>query len=304
MSCRRAGCAIVAVLALAGLSGCGGPGESTVVVRVGNEKITKAMVDHWTSVVRRGGAFTGFRGKPPRGTPRQRVLVLLISSAWLLGEAARERLPIPEEAIDRALDERAQGGGESKLRKHLSATGQTVAGLRRELSAELAVEAIHRELERQASQVTEPEIAAYYRRNRRQLAVPAARAVDLIEQLWSPSVAEALVRRIGAGRRFAQMSRYHEVVTHADGGSPEKARLVNAIFAARIGAASRPYQLFKVWPHSWVVFVVRKKIPARPQPLSKVRGQVLEHLEDRPSARYRDRVRPRIQRAVDIRDEL
>src|SRR5882757_4297920 len=66
----------VAVSIVLGLSACGGAGESSDVVRVGRNAITKAAVDQWTNVVRRGGAFTGFRGAPRRGTPRQRALAL------------------------------------------------------------------------------------------------------------------------------------------------------------------------------------------------------------------------------------
>jgi hypothetical protein len=283
MSASRAACALAAGALLSGSIGCGGADDHAVVVRVGGQAITKAIVDHWTSVIDRGAAFAGFRGKPPGSTPGQRALVFLISSSWLLGEAARQHLPISEEAVNAALAEREQGTASAEFRKSLHRTGETLGDVKTELRAELAIEAIRQELARRASEITQQEVVAYYRRNRRQLAVPAARAVDLIEQLPSPAAANALVKRIGTGRRFSEASGYHEVVSHTPGymGTPEKARLVNAIFAARIGVASRPMKLFNVWAHSWVVFVVRKDIPARLQPLAKVRSEVVERLRTR-----------------------
>ena len=279
MSLRRAACALAATLVVGAIGGCAGSGGggSAVVVRVGDEAITEATVAHWTKVVERGGAFTGYRGEPSTGSPRRRALALLISSAWLIGEAARLEIPLSVEARQ-ALSEREQADGPSFYRQ-LRETGQTIAGVTREISAELAVEAIRRREDRGAP-ITREEVSAFYLAHRDQFGVPAARAVDLIERLPSAAAANALVRRIGTGRRFTEASEYHEIVLRDPGimSTPEKAELVNEIFAAKPGVASQPLKLFRAWPDSWLVFVVRRVIPPRPLPLARVRAAVLTRL--------------------------
>jgi hypothetical protein len=276
MSDRRVSWAAVGAVLVIGLSACGGDEGSAVAVRVGDNAITRATVDHWTSVVERRGAFTGFRGEPHGGTPRQRALVLLISSAWLIGEAARQGLPVSKETVDDVLAERMQGERESDFHKRLEATGQTVAGVKLELRAELALEAIREELARRAGQITQPEVAEYYRTNRRLFSTPEARETDIIEGLSSPAAATALVKRVGTGAHFAKLA-YHKKVAHTPGvlqGPATKKRVDYAIYAARRGVVSRPLPL----DGAWAVFVVRKIIPPRAKPLAKARSEVLASL--------------------------
>jgi hypothetical protein len=262
-----------AVLLAALLGACGHAGAGSVVARVGSRPITKAMVDRWASVVRRGGAFTGFRGAPYGGSPKQRAFALLISSSWLIGEAARQGPPVRDEAVNAALRGRLAGGGEAEFHKMLRRTGQTIAGVKLELRAELALEAIREKLARRAADVTEPEVASFYRRNRRLFRVPETRLVDIIEGLPSAAAATKLVRHIGTGRRFAAIA-YHKKMALTPGvlaGPANKKRVDYAVFASRPGVASQPMSMNS----GWTVFVVRKIIPARAEPLRKVHGEVL-----------------------------
>src|SRR5690242_20128307 len=79
-------CAAALALSAASLLACGGISGNAIVLRVGDQRVSKATVDHWAEVIGRGGAFNGFRGPPPHGTPERRALTLLISSNWLIGE--------------------------------------------------------------------------------------------------------------------------------------------------------------------------------------------------------------------------
>jgi hypothetical protein len=269
--------AVVAALVLCS-SGCGGSGENAVVIRVGGSTITKATVEHWTKVVQKGGAFTAFRGEPPGGTARQRAVALLISCEWLIGEAAREGLPVSQRVVDHALAERSRGQAGAEFHKRLAETGQSVAGYELELRTELALEAIRRELERRINQITEPQIVAYYRSNRALFdAAAESREVDIIEKLPSAASAAALVRRIGTGRRFTQLA-YHKKIVLSSGvlnGPPSKKAVDYAIFAARPGVVSRPMRL----GDGWTVFIVRKITPAKPRPLSRVHEAVATSLK-------------------------
>jgi foldase protein PrsA len=266
---------VVATAALcAALAACGGSGVSNgaVVVRVGNLSITKAAVNHWAAVIEHKGAFSGFRGEP-HGSARRRALALLISSHWLIDEAAREGIPVPAGTIGEALTERERAS--AGFLAHLHATGQTLADVKLEIGAELAAETIREQLAADAGEVTRRQLDEFFRQHRAQFDKPEERIVDLVENLPSEAAAKALVQRAGTGRQFARLA-YHERVTRTPGfmRTPEKVKVVDAIFAARPGVVSEPMML----NHHWSVFVLRSTVPAKPQPLSAVRTEVLRFL--------------------------
>lgn len=277
MSRRRVYLAVVVAALLSALAACGSSDESTVVARVDSRAITKGAVDHWASVIKRGGAFSGSRGEPVRDSSKRRALALLISSNALVGEATGRGLAVPSDAVDFAFTEREEQDGARQLREHLKATGQTVADVKLEISAELALDAMRQDVERRAARITQREVADFYSRNRQLFRAPELRVVDFIETLPSRSAAIALIKQIGAGTRFAEMG-FRERVPRPliPTGRPDKIRLVNAIFSARPGVASSPLRFF----HAWTVFVVRKIIPPHglPKPLAEVRDEAAKRL--------------------------
>jgi len=211
------------------------------------------------------------------GAPRERALAFLISSVWLAAEAKRLGLAVSGEAVNRAAMERRAADGDAEFDEGLHATGQTPADIKLEISTELALAAIRRSLVKRASLVSEAEIAGFYKSHRSMFVVSEARDVDLIESFPSRSAAAALVKRIGGGPRFAKKA-FHEEPSRASiarwKAIPEKVAVFRAIFSARLGVLSSPMRL----RGSWIVFVVRRKIPARLRPLAEVRGEIVKRL--------------------------
>ena len=273
---RVCGTTVLGALLL-GWGACGAGQTSLVVVRVGHNAITKATVDRWTAIVRRGGAFSGFRGAPSSGTSRQRALALLISSTWLIEEAARQGIPVSGKEVGAALAERAQGAAASEFHKRLAATGQTVAGVELELKAELAYDAIREALVLRASRFTQSEVQRYYREDGSRFSSPKVSVVDIVENLPSAAAATQLVRRIGTGRRFTKVAFRKELAytTGVLSGSATKKAVDHAIFVARPGVVSRPMRLFG----GWTIFVVRRIIPPRRRPLPMVRSELIAGLK-------------------------
>jgi foldase protein PrsA len=273
---NRKGTASLALLAplVMGMSACGGNHGSAVVTRVDGTAITQATVDRWAGVVQRGGAFTGFRGAPRVGTPKQRALTLLISSSWLVGEAARQGAAVSAKEVNDALAERMQGGAAAEFHKRLRSSGQTPVGSKLELRAELALEAIREALTRRVGQVSQSSVARFYRQGGwRMFSTPKVAVVDIVENIPSAAAATALVKRVGTGRAFAKIA-WHKKLAYTSGvlsGAASKKEVDYAIFAARPGVVSRPMRFF----NGWAVFVVRRVIPPRPRPLAEVRAQVI-----------------------------
>jgi hypothetical protein len=269
----RSVCVVAVLVATAGLTSCGGiasrdgAGDATVL-RVGDHSVSRAEVDHWIGLIKRGEAFGGARGAP-QGTLEERALALLISSEWLTGEAERQGIVISPRAVEQAIVKRDQA---ARFRR----TDQSTSSLEFEARAELAADALREKLTRQAGRVTPSEIVSFYRRNQQLFSGPEVRLTDLIESQPDPETAEALVHKLGTGRRFAEMA-IHERVTHTRDFmlTAEKVRLVDAIFAARPGVASRPFLIYG----GWLVFVVRRVIPARKlAPLAAIRNEVIRRL--------------------------
>ena len=270
----RCGSGLAVLFCFAGLTGCGGVSDSAVVVKVGGQSITKATVDHWASVIGKGGAFDGFRGGPARGTPRRRALTLLISSHWLLGEAARQGVGVSESDLEQAFASRYGGSGE--LQRRLHATGQTLADVKLELSAELDAEAIREKFAQRAARITPQEVVAFYHDNIDLFHAQDRRTVDVISHLPTAPAATALVKRIGAGRHFARMAERLNVPRLPDSDrTPEDAKAADAMFATPIGVVGGPVR----YEHSWIVFVARSEIPGARESLAEVRAEVLARLD-------------------------
>ncbi len=275
--CRSVAGSLAAMLALAlGVSACGNSDGRAVAVRIGGKAITAATVKHWTSIVRRGGGFTGYRGSPRVRSPRRRALALLISSSWLMDEAAREGLAVSANAVDELLAERTQGERGAYVRKRYEAAGETPADVKLELRAELARAAILQALSERAGQPTQRQLASFYQSHSTQFRKPELRYVDIIENLPSAAAAASLVKRIGIGRAFAARA-YHKKIELTAGllnGAASKKRVDYAIFAAKPGIVSAPMQLGR----GWTVFVVRKTVPGRQESLAEAHERVVASL--------------------------
>lgn len=265
---------IAACVAL-GAAGCAGGAEGPTVVRVGGDAIGQRTVAHWSRVAERGGLFDG-TSAAGTGTPKERGVAFLISSAWLVGEAARLGVAVPASAVSRAASERSTATGEAEFDESLHAAGQTRADVEREVRAELSLAAIRRSLAKRAALVSGGEIAAFYESNRRMFVISEVRDVDLIESFPSRAVAVAVVKRIGGGRRFAKKA-FHEKPLRSSIAKwkiADKKVVLRAIFAARPGAVSKPMRM----SGRWIVFVVRRIVPPSLEPLAQVRGEIVRLL--------------------------
>lgn len=264
-------------LLAAGLASCGGSAQSPAAVRVDGATITRATVKHWTNVIEKSPP-DGSIGEEPHGahpcsTPRQRALDFLISSRWLIDQAAAQGLAASDRAgVERVLTERKEANGAGEFQESLKATGRTVADIQLEIEAELAAAAIRRTLASRAAHITQPEITAYYDNNQQHFLIPEQRIVDLVEDLPTRAAAAAVARRMRAGATYTGIANHETLEETSD--IKEEIPVLHTIFKAHLGAISPPTPL----KHLWGIFVVRKIIPAKITPLADATKTITNQL--------------------------
>jgi hypothetical protein len=268
----------VALLAAVGMLGCGtGAQSNSGAARVGNVMIARAAVEHWAGVTGLGVTVGTLLGRL-HGNPGEKALEFLISSQWLLGEAARHGIVVSDRSVELALREKLDSlpGGQAALRSKLAATGRTVDDLKLEIKLELAAAMLRTALIRRAPALTRADVLRYYERNRRSFLTPAERVVDLIENLSTPTAARALAARLGTGSRFARRAQRERVPrqTPAEAAHRRNGRLVRAIFAVPVGREGGPVSFLG----RWVILVVRSELPGTPRPLDEVAGTIAARL--------------------------
>lgn len=290
VSLRRERCGLLGIAgALATLvAGCGG-GEA-VVARVGGHAITKAALAHWMAAM----APEHVVPDPPRYTAciahqrdlapevgvselreecerqeqalEQQALGFLISSRWLLSEAATRGVEVPAREV------------RSLLRRKLAFLGHDYSRADAELMvrAEVAAAGIQRSLSAGEPRLARARIAAYYRRHVGSYERPERRYFDVVEHLASRAAARKAMSEVAAGRSLASLGAIHEWLARMDlaGVAPENRRIRIDIFAARPHVLVGPERLTM----SYAIFEVTKVVPRVVRSLAQARSAIEQRL--------------------------
>jgi len=283
----------VAVMAIAGLAGCGGGVHDTVAVRVGSRAISNAKLIHWMVVLApqhrvpdppRYRACIGDRKAVEPQSDRaslrqecrrvyralqQHALDFLISSEWLIGEAEERGLAVSHRDIDeRIAVKRRSFSDASEFRESLRAVGQTLPDLELEVEAQLASSKIRRTLVADERKVSQAEIASFYAHNMRRFHVPEQRRFDIVENLKSKALARQSMREIARGASIDDMS-LHESLPRPRSLGHARA-IVKAIFAAPENVVVGPVRVNRFY---FLVKVTRIS-PAMRRTLGQVASQI------------------------------
>lgn len=285
---------VAIVLAAAGLAACGGVGSGPPAIRVGGAAIAKRAVDHWSSIVRRGALVANVTGSTRAGS-REQALALLIDSAWLEGEAAREGLRPARGEIAKLVDEQraTNPGGAAGFEAALAESGQTLADVEAESRAKWAAGALARRLEEAvdryaSSRVGERAVARFYRKHIARYHHPEQRYYDLYEQLRTRAQAVVLARKLRSGEPVGMRpNKENPYRPRSFRDLPGQAVAYRAVFAAtRLNVVVGPLPL----QNAWCLFILRRVVPARLQPLAEVRGSIERELREQLRARERTRL--------------
>lgn len=260
-----------ALTAVVGFAACGS-GTTDSVVRVGQAEITKTAVDHWTPVMTSGLVAVSYLPRQQSQAPRQRALSFLISSEWLIGEAANEGLKVSEREIEQRFEKKHNSfpGGDAEFHEFLKATSQTVADVKFDIEAELASSKIRQAVASREPKITQAQIVRYYNQNKQRYFVPERRYFD-IDNLQSKAEARRVRREVELGKDFAKMA-LHESLERPKGanvGSGKEA-ITRAVFSARPNVLSGPVRLYRYYS----LFAVRRIVAATQRPLEQVQNSI------------------------------
>jgi foldase protein PrsA len=247
---------------------------------VGGSRIGEGEVSHWAEAIDRG-ALVGGASRQASGTPRQQALAFLISAHWVLGEAAERGLQIEHQAVERRLQALRQAvpGGPDRFAAALEEVGQTTADAELEARVEVAAALLRAQLERTRGRGgTRAELLAYYHSQRKHFVVPERRRIEIVDGIPSRAKARSLARRAGSAAGIRPISFSETRLRPQSFDAPwGKGAVERAIFSARPGVLYGPMPL----NGAYVLFAVKRILPATVRPFAAVRGSLEAELTAR-----------------------
>jgi foldase protein PrsA len=277
---RRLSALAAALLAGTGLIACGGGASEAAAVRVGRATITSTMVDHWMSVTAGGRTLSIASQQHQR--LRQQVLEFLISSGWLLGEAAVRGVKVSGLEVAQRLGQKqraAYPGGTAEINEFAKETGQTNADMMYEVEVELTAARLRQKLTSKARTITEAQVASYYRRNKQSFATPERREVETTNRKTAAQ-AKQVRREVEAGRVFATTKIKHLLLERPikpisnRKDAREHAALEKAVYSVRPNVLVGPIKM----RFDYFLFKVKRIIPGRQPTLAQVKPAIRKRL--------------------------
>jgi foldase protein PrsA len=314
---------LFAFAGLSACGGGGIPGNA--VVAVDGKPITKSTFEHWIGVAAVSAARNGLGGKPVAPVPpeykaciaylksietprkkgekppteaslkkaceqqyqslKQEVLGFLISSQWVLGEAASLGIKLTDAEVKKQFEKikNQQFPKASEFEKFMQTSGQTVSDLLLRVKLNMLSQKIQQKISKQKSTVTPAQIQKYYNENKSRFAVPEKRSVEII-LTKSEGAAKAAKKEVESGQSFATVAKKvsTDPVSKANGGllpevvkGQEDKALDAAIFSAQKGALGGPVKT----PFGYYVYRVKTITPGSQQSLKQAESSIKAQLQ-------------------------
>jgi hypothetical protein len=261
-----------ALLATVSLGACASSssGSDEPIARVAARPITRAELGHWTSILKGSWAVSGPNGR------RQQTLSSLIHHQWLIGEANRRAISISEhevrEQVDRILM-RPFLGGTAELREFLKPIGETVADIKLQARAQVALARLQAMVLAAVPAVTKGQIATYYEEHMQDFLLPERREAHFTNRKRRKAALK-VIREVRAGKSLTSPAQRAVGELYAGARVPPLNEYERAIDSAKPYTVAGP---FKIGNDYWVYEVV-KIIPARQQTLKQMARSIARQL--------------------------
>ena len=307
---------------VAGLSACGGiPGNA--VVQVDGNSITKATFAHWLAIAAASSATTAgakpvlpeppnytaciahlkaVAPKPAKGQSapteaqlkseceqqykslQTEVLGFLISSEWVLGEAAHLGVKASDKEVEKqfATVKNEQFPKPAEFEKFLKTSGQTVSDLLLRVKLNLLSTKIQQKISKTKINISQAEIEKYYNENKQHFGTPEKRTIAII-LTKTEAQAKKAKQEIESGKSFASVAKAVSIdpTSKSNGGvivgvvkGQEEAALDSAIFSAKPGVLSGPVQT----PFGFYIYEVKSISKGSQQTLAQAQASIKQQL--------------------------
>jgi foldase protein PrsA len=289
------------VAAAAALAGCGGGGaRPAVVARIGGQPISKTSLTHWMFVLapqhvvpdppHYAACIARLKALAPRSVAAtsaaecrkqhraltQRALAFLVSTAWLVGEAADKGLRVSAAEVERRLEQKRRSfpNGEAEFQDSLKAIAHTLGDLKLEVEAELATGKIRQAIAESEPQITQTQLVAYYTRNLARYHTSERRYFDLVQTFMPGPNAKREIEEAVRGKSLAQVGRHESLRRSQVAGFRGKENTLGAVFAARPHVVTGPL----LQDGHYFIFEVTRVVPPRRVPFASVRRSIARQL--------------------------
>jgi parvulin-like peptidyl-prolyl isomerase len=200
------------------LPGCGGDDKvpSGSVATVDGKAIPKSEFDHWADVVFQSqqGATRRRKKKPkaPKpGSPQYKqlssqVMQFLVSSRWIVGEAADRGIAASPAEIKRSFEQTKKQSfpSDRAYKRFLQSSGQTQADIDFRVRSDVLATKLRTEVTKEAGDVSDDDVKDYYDQNQAQFSQPERRDLQVVVNKNQAKAEEAL-KRLQSGESFKRV---------------------------------------------------------------------------------------------------
>jgi foldase protein PrsA len=193
---------------------------------------------------------------------QQQVLGFLISSEWVLGEASNLGVKMSDKEVKKKFEQikSQQFPKPADFEKFLASSGQTASDLLLRVKLNLISSKIQEKVAKTKANITQAQIANYYKENQQRFGVPESRSVEII-LTKTEAAAKSAKQEVQSGKSFASVAKRVSIdpTSKAQGGllpavakGQEEKALDTAIFSAQANVLSGPvktafgYYIFEV----------------------------------------------------------
>jgi foldase protein PrsA len=215
---------------------------------------------------------------------KQEVLGFLISSEWVIGEGSHLGVKVSDKEVKTQFEKikTQQFPKPAAFEKFLASSGQTVSDLLLRVKLNLLSSKIQQKIAKGKGNVTQAEIAKYYKENTQRFGTPEKRNVEIVLTKAEAAAAKAK-KEIQSGKSFASVAKSVSIdpTSKANGGlltgvvkGQEEKALDAAIFAAQPNVLSGPVKT----PFGYYIFEVKSKTAGSQQTLAQAQASIKQQL--------------------------
>ena len=215
---------------------------------------------------------------------QQEVLGFLISSEWVLGEASSLGVKISDKEVKKQFEQikSQQFPKPADFEKFLASSGQTVSDLLLRVKLNLLSTKIQQKIAKAKVNITQAQIAKYYKENPQRFGTPEKRNVEII-LTKTEAAAKKAKQEVESGKSFASVAKRVSIdpTSKANGGlltgvvkGQEEKALDTAIFSAKPNVLSGPVKT----PFGYYIFEVKSITAGNQQTLAQAQASIKQQL--------------------------